>query len=119
MYKIIPDFNDRYLIDENGRIFDTKNWRVIDPHLMGIPRRNYYQVTLYKKDGSKHTKRIHSLMAITFLGHVYGDRKKVVDHIDNSPHNNHISNLQVISMRENNIKDKRSKKQLSIFDLGA
>lgn len=110
-WKEIPGFNGRYLISSHGRVFDTKTQRHIKPHMSGVKRRNYPQVTLYKAQpggrATKHTKRVHSLMAITYLGHKYdGTRKYVVDHIDNEPTNNHLSNLQIISMRENNMKDK-------------
>lgn len=83
MWKPIPEFNKRYEISHYARVFDNKHRRFINPHMSGVKRRNYHQVTLYKKDGSKHTKRVHSLMAITFFSHKYGNRKIVVDHIDN------------------------------------
>ena len=105
----IPNFDGRYLISVNGELLDTKSDRIIKPHMSGVPRRNYPQVTLYKvgvDKSTKHTKRVHSLMAVTFLGHKYGDRKIVIDHIDNDPLNNKLSNLQVISMKLNNTKDR-------------
>jgi len=77
--------------------------------MSGVKRRNYHQVTLYV-DGKKFTKRVHSLMAVTYLGHVYGDRKIVVDHIDNNPLNNRLENLQIVSMKINSTKDKPIKK---------
>lgn len=105
-FKEIPNFNGRYLISKCSLIFDKKKDRFINPHLSGVLRRNYHQVTLYL-DGKKFTKRVHSLMAITFLNHSYGDRTIVVDHIDNNPLNNNLHNLQIITMQENNIKDKK------------
>lgn len=104
-YKEIPNFKGRYFISKCSLIFDKKRDRFIHPHFSGVPRRNYPQVTLYV-DGEKFTKRVHSLMAVTFLNHFYGDRKIVVDHIDNNPLNNKLDNLQIITMRENNTKDK-------------
>jgi len=101
----IKDFENEYLINKFGKIFDVKRNRFMNLHYSGVERRNYLQVSLYKH-GKRHTKRVHSLMATTFLGHVYGDRKVVVDHIDNNPENNRLSNLQIISMSLNNTKDK-------------
>jgi hypothetical protein len=111
-WELIPQFNERYKISNLGHVFDLLNNREIKPHMSGVKRRNYYQVTLYKKVGqktTKHTKRVHSLMAITFLGHKYnGERKLVVDHIDNNPLNNNLSNLQIVTMQINNTKDKKN-----------
>lgn len=109
IWKEIPNFNGRYSISIYGEVHDTKRNVLINPHLSGVKRRNYPQVTLYRKEGeitAKHTKRVHSLMAITFLNHTYGDRKIVVDHIDNNPLNNNLSNLQIITNKENTIKNK-------------
>jgi hypothetical protein len=103
--KSIPGFKGRYQISTSGNIKDLKTGRFITPHMSGVPRRNYHQVTLYM-EGKKFTKRVHSWMAITYLNHKYGDRKVVVDHIDNNPLNNKLSNLMVISMRLNNTKDR-------------
>ena len=49
---------------------------------------------------------VHRLVAMAFLDHVPCGHKIVVDHIDNNPFNNHLSNLQLISNRENTTKDK-------------
>ncbi len=106
IHKRIPLCDGRYFLSNKGEVYDTKTSRIVKPHFSGVKRRNYHQVTLYGKDGLKLTKRIHSLMAITFLGHTHGDRKVVVDHINNDPLDNRIENLQIISMKENNTKDK-------------
>jgi len=104
-WKTIPGFDGKYIISENGNIKCTLRNKIINPHFSGVKRRNYHQITLYLKS-KKFTKRVHSWMAITFLSHNYGNRKIVVDHIDNDPLNNKLSNLQIISTLQNNIKDR-------------
>lgn len=112
-WKEVPNTNGRYAVSIYGELHDIQNNKIINPHMSGVPRRNYPQVTMYiKKDGKtiKRTKRVHSIMAETFLGHVYdGTRKYVVDHIDNNPLNNNLKNLRIVTMKENNIKDKVKK----------
>jgi hypothetical protein len=52
------------------------------------------------------TFTVHQLMAISFLGHNTLDRNIVVDHVDNNQLNNNLENLQLITCRENNNKDR-------------
>jgi hypothetical protein len=110
VWKEIPDTNGRYAISIYGEVHDIEKNNFIKPHMSGVKRRNYPQVTLYIQDGIKKikkTKRVHSLMAITFLNFVYnGKRDFVVDHIDNNPLNNNLNNLQIVSMKVNNTKDR-------------
>ena len=61
------------------------------------------------KRGNKKNFRVHQLVAMAFLNHKPNGHILVVDHIDNNPSNNNLSNLQIISCRENNNKDKKKK----------
>ena len=47
------------------------------------------------------TKKIHQLVAIAFLGHIPCGHKLVVNHIDINKLNNHVSNLEIVTAREN------------------
>ena len=107
MWKDIPNFNGRYQISHYGRVYDTKTLRFLKPHMSGVKRRNYPQVTLYKKDGSKHTKRMHTLMGMTFFGYKSGNRKVVMHHLDNDPLNYHITNLKKTTMKENHYRNQK------------
>ena len=113
VWKEIPETNGRYAISIYGEVHDIERNNFIKPHMSGVKRRNYHQVTLYIQQGDKKvkkTKRVHSLMAVTFLGFIYnGKRDFVVDHIDNNPLNNHIDNLQIVSMKVNGTKDRKKK----------
>jgi len=59
-------------------------------------------------NGKKKSKYIHQLVAVAFLNHTPCGYKLVVDHIDNNPLNNKLSNLQLITHRENVSKDTTS-----------
>ena len=52
---------------------------------------------------------VHQAVAETFLNHNRCGHRIVVDHIDNNPSNNRLDNLQLISHRENLLKDKKNK----------
>ena len=59
------------------------------------------------KNGNKQALFIHQIKYITFIDSTYkpNGNKKVIDHIDNNPENNDILNLQVITNRQNRVKD--------------
>ena len=70
-----------------------------------IDTAGYLFVILYKNSKGK-TSRIHQLVAEAFLGHVSDKGNLTIDHIDNNKRNNLLSNLQIITHRENCSKDK-------------
>lgn len=112
-WKQVPNTGGRYSASIYGEIHDIERNKIINPHMSGVKRRNYPQVTLYvKHEGvrKKKTKRVHSIMAETFLGYTYdGNRKIMVDHIDNNPLNNKLSNLRIVTAKENYYKNKINK----------
>mgnify|MGYP003652830279 CR=1 FL=1 len=67
--------------------------------------RGYLRVNLSNDNKSK-TKYIHKLVAVAFLGHVPDGMNVIIDHIDNRKGNNHVSNLQLTTNRENTSKDR-------------
>lgn len=74
-----------------------------------------YQLVSFKKNGEKRNYNVACLVAVAFLNHKPKISKLVIDHIDNNPENNHISNLQLITQRENLSKDKFRNGKTSIF----
>ena len=52
---------------------------------------------------------LSKLVAITFLNHIPCGHKKIVDHKNNYTLDNRLSNLQIITHRENLSKDKKNK----------
>ena len=80
-------------------------------------KRRYFRVSLYDPEIRQATpkeERTKSTGAIIIPVHVInyvwnkGPRELglIVDHLDNNPLNNHIDNLQLITQRENSIKDR-------------
>jgi len=122
-YKDIPNYEGIYQVNEFGdvkscsRLMDGRvgNKSLLKERILK-PQNDAYGykfVRLYKDKKAKNWT-IHQLVAIVFLNHTpNGIHGLVVDHIDCNKHNNHYSNLQLITQRENTkrvvIKNKTSK----------
>lgn len=109
IWKDIPDYEGFYQVSNFGRVkgLDRKSWNgKVFFNKTGIVlklklnRNGYYTVNLCKSN-LKKTLRVHQLVAVAFLNHKIDGFKIVVDHIDGDKKNNNVSNLQLISMREN------------------
>lgn len=60
----------------------------------------YIQVNLCK-DGIVKSFKIHQLVAVHFLNHIINGYEKVVNHIDFNKLNNIVTNLEIVTPREN------------------
>lgn len=88
---------ERYLIDINGIIYDTKyNNRIV---YQWIDTVGYYQCNLKDKNGKKYYKRVHRLVATTFIDNP--NNLPQVNHRDGNKLNNNIDNLEWCSNSEN------------------
>lgn len=92
---------DRTVIDKNGRVMNYKGRR-LNPSLN---RQGYLQTGL-SKNNEHRNYGLHVLVAILFLGHIPDGHETVVNHKDNNPLNNRLSNLELRSQRENTSIDK-------------
>lgn len=110
LWKDVIGYEGLYQISDLGRVKSLKRRFVITDRILKnkIGSDGYEQVGL-SKNGVAKTICIHKLVAIAFLSHTPCGMKLVVDHIDNNPLNNKLSNLQIISNRENTRKDSKSK----------
>src|SRR5690554_2958435 len=118
IWKWIPNYEGIYKASNLGRIKSVErrirtsqgNYRLYRERIIKqcLPNHRYLMVSLCRE--SKQVSRtVHSLIAETFLGYTCTNRKIVIDHIDNNPLNNRLDNLQIITNRENSIKDTKNK----------
>ena len=105
IWKPVPDI-DEYLISNYGRVKSLKCGR--NKIMIGnINNKGYHAVSLHKNT-KIHTRKVHTLVAMAFLGYkMNGKMDCVIDHIDHNKLNNHVDNLQIISNRENVVRDGR------------
>ena len=88
-----PD-NQNYIVSSTGRVRREHSTEDKIPR----ERNGYLSVDLYS-DGERKTKRVHRLVAETFLPNP--DNKPEVNHIDGNKYNNDVSNLEWVSAKEN------------------
>jgi hypothetical protein len=73
----------------------------------------YFKVRL-SKEGVKKTQLIHHLVGESFLNHIIRSQYITLDHKNEDKLNNNLDNLQVISKRDNILKNRAFKKLQSI-----
>ena len=119
IFKDIPNYEGLYQVSNLGRVkslkrnvicggsfsgFKTVNERILKP---SKTTHGYFKVGI-SINGKLKNIDVHRLMANTFLNNKE-NKNLVVDHIDNDKTNNNISNLQLITHRENCSKDRKNK----------
>lgn len=95
----------RYLTEKTGKVRVIQE-KICKKHIDDV---GYLFVNLMN-DGSF---RVHKLVAMAFLNHSPAGHNLVIDHIDDDKLNNNVSNLRIISHRENISKGFRKKKKYS------
>lgn len=107
MFKPIPCFEGIYEINEHGEIrsldryvenngtFIFRKGQTIKPFINGS---GYLQVGI-SKNGMRHRLYVHKLVAKTFLPNT--EMLEEVNHIDHNKLNNHFSNLEWCTRKEN------------------
>lgn len=86
--------NPNYMVSNDGRI----RRRGRDNDLYVGDSKGYLFANLYK-DGARSTKRVHRLVAETFIPNP--ENKPEVNHIDGDKHNNNVDNLEWVTKEEN------------------
>ena len=107
-------FKGRYLVSSLGRVFSKRCGKIYE--LKGFKdKQGYLSVRIFKK-----SIKIHLIVAEAFFNHVSdGTHRLVVDHKDRNKKDNSVLNLQILTHRENVIKDKKSKFTGAVFHKGS
>lgn len=98
IWRYIPGY-PKYLVSDQGRVKSFKRGigRILKA---GNNSCGYMTVSLFQ-DGKGHSKPVHQLVAMAFLGHKPCGLKLVVNHKDFNQHNNRLENLEIVTQREN------------------
>ena len=99
IWKDVLDYDGLYKVSNKGRIKSLKYNKeiILKQHIGGI---GYSSINLCK-DGKSIKRRIHQLVAESFLGHIRCGHTLIVDHINDIKTDNRLENLQIITQREN------------------
>lgn len=123
IWRDIKGFEGAYQVSSLGRVksldrvINTSNGRqrrlfghIVRPHNNGI---GYQQVNLYDENHHLHAKLVHRLVLSAFTNLSDNDLKALaleVDHVDDCPSNNALSNLQLVTHQQNLNKESRMRK---------
>lgn len=94
--KPIPGFS-KYGITQCARLVNLKTKR----ELRTFSNRGYHQTTLVNDSGKRQTVLRHRLVALTHLPPPDNPEQTSVNHIDHTPGNDHVSNLEWCTTKEN------------------
>lgn len=86
--------NSKYLVSDDGRIR-----RVGSNKDKAVRNKDGYVVTELYEGGSRSHVRVHRMVAEAFIPNP--DNKPEINHIDGDKTNNHVSNLEWVTKKEN------------------
>ncbi len=106
IWKSILGYEGRYEASSKGQIKSLLRNKIII--LKPIKdKQGYLYVTLHKDNDFPRKVSIHKIVCDTFKKEKPKGLNIVIDHKDNKPSNNNLSNLQYITNRENCSKDRK------------
>lgn len=94
IWKEINDYENIYQISNYGNVRNIKTNRILKSNIRGM----YLAIGLWNKSEGKNV-RIHNLVASAFVPNP--ENKTEINHIDGNKLNNHFSNLEWCTHKEN------------------
>lgn len=93
-FKQVQGF-ENYLVSNHGRILNLDTGRILKP----CTNTNGYHYVVLSKEGKAKNFLVHRLVAQAFIPNI--ENKPQVNHIDENKKNNHLSNLEWATVKEN------------------
>jgi hypothetical protein len=99
VWKDVPNYENLYMVSNMGRVL--RKYNGYNKILVKILKPSGYHVCSLSKNNVRIQIRIHVLVASAFLEYKYHAKDSVVNHKDGNRINNTLSNLEIISQRDN------------------
>lgn len=109
-WKYISGYRKKYMVSDLGRIKSMSYHRGSNQKILKTNNASFgYKNVCLSINSIRRTHAVHILVAVAFLSHVPGGYDLVVNHKNFKPYDNVLSNLELVSQRENaNLKHKKS-----------
>lgn len=104
----IHDYGDLYDVSDYGRVYSRRTRRMLSPK---VSRAGYARVTLCNGKRNHRTFSVHKLVALAFVENP--ENKATVNHKNEDKLDNHYSNLEWMTVAENNAHGTRTERAIA------